>query len=65
MPTAIESPLLTRKEAMAFLRLSSVTLRNMTAKGFIKRVTIGKSVYYHKDELERVTREGVAPAGRV
>jgi hypothetical protein len=65
MPTTLESPLLNRKEAMAFLRLSAVTLRNMTAKGYIKRVTIGRSVYYHRDELERVTREGVAPAGRV
>lgn len=62
MPT-LESPLLTRKEAMAYLRICSVTLRNMTAAGQIKRVTIGRSVYYHRDELERVTREGVACAG--
>lgn len=61
MPTAtIESPLLTRKEACAYLRLSVPTLRRLTNAGHIARVKIGHNVFYTREELDRVVREGVA-----
>lgn len=52
------SPLLTRREAAAFLRMSPNTLDRYAGMGRIKRVRLGGSVRYSREELERITREG-------
>ena len=62
----IPSPLLTRAEAEAYLRISERKLRNITAPhGPLPRVKDGARVFYRRDSLDRYIADlESAPANR-
>ena len=51
-----ESDLLTRKQAAAYLKITSVTLHAWTKQGIIRCMRICSRVYYSKSELEQVAQ---------
>lgn len=50
----------TRREAAAFLGVSERQLDAWIAAGAIRATRLGRLVKVHRDELERVAREGIA-----
>ncbi|QDT69420.1 Helix-turn-helix domain protein [Planctomycetes bacterium MalM25] len=59
MADAFQSPLLTLREAAEYLRISHSTLEVFKRKGLIKTIRLGGAVRVHRDELERILREGL------
>jgi excisionase family DNA binding protein len=63
--TAVAAPapegrtIFTRQQAAEFFSVSARTLDQWAADGKITPVRFGHSVRYHRDELERVAREGI------
>lgn len=53
------APLLTYREAAKFLGVSERQLYQWEKAGLVKATRLGKLVKYHRDELERIAREGV------
>jgi excisionase family DNA binding protein len=51
----------TRREAAAFLGVSERQLDAWIATGAIRATRLGRLVKIHRDELERIAREGIAP----
>jgi len=56
---APERVVFTRVQAAQFFGISTRTLDAWTAKGWLQSVRFGRCVRYHRDELERVAREGI------
>ncbi len=60
-PLKVPDPpvLLTYKEAARLLTVSQRTLRGWVLAGRIKEIRLGGAVRFHRDELDRVVREGI------
>jgi hypothetical protein len=50
--------LLTAREAARFLRVSQAQLARWEKAGLVNSTRLGKLVKYHRDELQRIAREG-------
>lgn len=51
-------PLLTSREAAKFLRVSQAQLARWDRAGLVKATRLGRLVKYHREELERIARDG-------
>lgn len=58
MASAECSPLLTRREAAAYLRLSEPTIHRLATSKAIDRVKIGRRALYRREDLDRLITEG-------
>ncbi len=64
MPPAAPAELPTlssRRDAAAFLGVSERQLDAWISTGAIRATRLGRLVKVHRDELERIAREGIAP----
>lgn len=55
----MQSPLLTAREAAAFLRISLYTLRGWTSRGIFPAVKLGGRALYRLADVELVAKEGL------
>ncbi len=56
--TQIESPLFSRESAADYLQISTRTLDLMIARGVMRPTRIGSRVFVHRDEVDRIVRDG-------
>lgn len=60
-PSPKPSPILyATKEASKFLGVSDRQLYQWEKAGLVKAIRLGRLVKYHREELERIAKEGVA-----
>ena len=56
--SAIDSPLLTTEETMAYLRLSRPTVQRHVASGRLKKIKLGSRVLFHVEDIEEFVGAG-------
>lgn len=52
--------LLNKRQAALRLTISVTSLDNYARRGFIKNIRIGRQVRFHREEIDRVMREGLS-----
>ncbi len=54
----VESPLMSREQLTRYLQVSARTVDLLIARGVMRATRIGARVFVHRDEADRIVREG-------
>lgn len=57
-----QSPVMSRREAATYLRLSEMTVHRLASAGHIQRVKIGRRALYRREDLDRLIAQGARRA---
>lgn len=52
----MNSNLMTSKQVCAYFQITAMTLQNWRSKGLINSISVGRNIYYRREEVENLAK---------